>query len=245
MADIELQSYYPDVTGIIQDTTHLFDAVAHFREIMMMYDCAAREIRTKFEVLNSDFSVRYNRNPIEVIKTRVKQPVSLFRKIKERGLPLDEDTLMHGIHDIAGVRVVCSFIDDIYRLARLIAGQDDITIVEIKDYIQHPKPNGYRSLHLIVQVPVFFADQTRDMTVEVQIRTMAMDFWASLDHELHYKKHADRNVNLEDVERKLAQSAEIIAETDRRMQEIRSEIYGENGSSSDLRKDLLKDLKDL
>ena len=239
--DIELQSYYPDHSSVAQDTTHLFDTVAHFREIMMMYDCAAREIRTKFEVLNRDFSVRYNRNPIEVIKTRVKQPVSLYRKIMERELPLDEDTLMNQIHDIAGVRVVCSFIDDIYSLARLIAGQDDITIVEIKDYIQNPKPNGYRSLHLIVQVPVFFADQTRNMTVEVQIRTMAMDFWASLDHELHYKKHASGNVDLEAVERKLAESAEIIAETDRRMQEIRSEIYGENGSAANLKKGVFID----
>lgn len=241
MPDVELQSYYPDLSSITQDTTHLFDTVSHFREIMMMYDCAAREIRTKFEVLNSDFSVRYNRNPIEVIKTRVKQPISLFRKIQERQLPLDEDTLMNQIHDIAGVRVVCSFIDDIYRLARLLAGQDDITVVEIKDYIQNPKPNGYRSLHLIVQVPVFFADQTRNMTVEVQIRTMAMDFWASLDHELHYKKHPARDVDLKDVERKLAESAEIIAETDRRMQEIRSEIYGENGSAADLKKDVFID----
>ena len=143
------------------------------------------------EVLNDDFSVRYKRNPIEIIKTRIKKPMSLFRKIQLRGFEMNENTLLNEIHDIAGVRVICSFIDDIYEVARLLTSQDDITLVETKDYIKNPKPNGYRSLHLILQIPVFFADHKQKMTVEVQIRTLAMDFWASLDHELHYKQEND------------------------------------------------------
>lgn len=229
MTDKELQSFYLQFPDITRDTEHLFDAIPRYREIMMMYSCAAREIRTKLEVLNDDFSVRYNRNPIEIIKTRVKRPLSLYRKIQKRGLPMTEETLLnaiHEIHDIAGVRVICSFIDDIYEVARLLLGQDDITLIEIKDYIGNPKPNGYRSLHLIVQIPVFFSDRMQQMTVEVQIRTLAMDFWASLDRELHYKKD-DIITNVDEVERELLECANIIFETDKRMQGIRVQIYGE------------------
>ena len=142
---------------------------------------------------------------------------------------MTEETLLnaiHEIHDIAGVRVICSFIDDIYEVARLLLGQDDITLIEIKDYIGNPKPNGYRSLHLIVQIPVFFSDRMQQMTVEVQIRTLAMDFWASLDRELHYKKD-DIITNVDEVERELLECANIIFETDKRMQGIRVQIYGE------------------
>ena len=191
----------------------------------MMYSCAAREMRTKLEVLNDDFSVRYRRNPIEIIKTRIKTPGSLFQKIMKRGLEVSEHTLLNEIHDIAGVRVICSFIDDIYEVARLLVGQDDVTLLETKDYIRHPKPNGYRSLHLILQIPVFFADRKQKMTVEVQIRTLAMDFWASLDHELHYKH--EEGSELQDVEEELRQCADVIARTDERMQNIRKRIYGE------------------
>ena len=221
----QLQSFFLTLPNVTQDTEHLFDRISQFQEIMMMYSCAAREMRTKLEVLNDDFSVRYRRNPIEIIKTRIKTPGSLFQKIMKRGLEVSEHTLLNEIHDIAGVRVICSFIDDIYEVARLLVGQDDVTLLETKDYIRHPKPNGYRSLHLILQIPVFFADRKQKMTVEVQIRTLAMDFWASLDHELHYKH--EEGSELQDVEEELRQCADVIARTDERMQNIRKRIYGE------------------
>ena len=152
--------------------------------------------------------------------------MSLFRKIQLRGFEMNENTLLNEIHDIAGVRVICSFIDDIYEVARLLTSQDDITLVETKDYIKNPKPNGYRSLHLILQIPVFFADHKQKMTVEVQIRTLAMDFWASLDHELHYKQENDYE-ELFEVEEELRQCADVISQTDLKMQAIRQKIYGE------------------
>ena len=226
MANTELQTFYLSLPQVEQDTEHLFDRIGQYREIMMMYNCAIREMRTKLEVLNDDFSVRYKRNPIEIIKTRVKSPISLFQKIQRRGLEVNENTLLNGIHDIAGVRVICSFIDDIYEVARLLTSQDDITLIETKDYIKEPKENGYRSLHLILQVPVFFADHKQQMTVEVQIRTLAMDFWASLEHELRYKKEIDGN-DVAVIEKELKACAEVIARTDEHMQSIRERIHGE------------------
>ena len=222
----ELQSFYLTLPNMTVDTEHLFDQIGQFQEIMMMYNCAVREMRTKLEVLNDDFSVRYKRNPIEIIKARIKKPMSLFRKIQLRGFEMNENTLLNEIHDIAGVRVICSFIDDIYEVARLLTSQDDVTLVETKDYIKNPKPNGYRSLHLILQIPVFFADHKQKMTVEVQIRTLAMDFWASLDHELHYKQENDYE-ELFEVEEELRQCADVISQTDLKMQAIRQKIYGE------------------
>lgn len=227
MENNELQSFYLSLPNVAQDTEHLFDQIGQFQEIMMMYSCAVREMRTKLEVLNDDFSVRYRRNPIEIIKTRIKKPMSLFRKIQERGFDLNENTLLNEIHDIAGVRVICSFIDDIYEVARLLTGQDDVLLLQTKDYIKHPKENGYRSLHLILQIPVFFADHKQQMTVEVQIRTLAMDFWASLDHEMRYKQGNIPDIEL--VERELRECAEVIARTDLRMQAIREHIHGESG----------------
>ena len=221
----QLQSFFLTLPNVTQDTEHLFDRISQFQEIMMMYSCAAREMRTKLEVLNDDFSVRYRRNPIEIIITRIKTPGSLFQKIEKRGLEVSERTLLEEIHDIAGVRVICSFIDDIYEVARLLVGQDDVTLLETKDYIRHPKPNGYRSLHLILQIPVFFADRKQKMTVEVQIRTLAMDFWASVDHTLKYKQDVE---NPEEVSKELKECADIIAQTDARMLAIKNKIYSDS-----------------
>lgn len=210
---------------ILPDTAApLFDQAQEFEELMMMYSCAIREVKTKLEVLNDELSVRYNRNPIEFIKSRLKKPISILKKLEKNGYELTLESVMANLNDVAGVRVVCYFIDDIYDVARWLAKQDDIRLLEVKDYIRHPKDNGYRSLHMIVEIPVFFSEEKRQMRVEVQIRTIAMDFWASLEHQLRYKRDLDKVDNPEAIGKELKRCAEIIADTDLRMQEIREKI---------------------
>ncbi len=194
-----------------------------FEELMMYYQCAIKEVTTKFEVLNTEFSVRNQRNPIEYITSRVKKPLSILEKLHRKGLPVTYESLEE-LNDIAGVRVICSFIDDIYMLASLLSRQDDIQVLEVKDYIQNPKPNGYRSYHMIVEIPVFFSDCTRKMRVEVQIRTIAMDFWSSLEHELKYKKEVEDS---ESIMQELKICADKISETDEQMLQIRRRIFKE------------------
>lgn len=208
---------YPEANPFQKD-------ISKFEELMMMYTCAIKEVQTKLEVLNTDFSVRYKRNPIEFITSRLKRPASIAAKLKSKNIPLSVNAIKTNLNDAAGIRVICSFIDDIYAIAERLVSQDDITLIDAKDYIMHPKPNGYRSLHLIVEVPVFFADITRNMRVEVQIRTIAMDFWASLDHQLKYKRNID---NPEEITAALKKCADTIAQTDLDMQAIKNSIYGE------------------
>ena len=197
------------------------DKMQKFQELMMRYNAAIREVRTKFEVLNDEFSFRNSRNPIESITSRIKKPVSIAEKLRRMGCPLTLESVSENLNDIAGIRVICSFIDDIYMVAELLARQDDITVVRIKDYIQKPKPNGYRSYHMIVEVPVFFSDGKRPMRVEIQLRTVAMDFWASLEHQMKYKQDsADRP----EIAAELKSCAESIAATDARMLGIRRRI---------------------
>lgn len=194
-----------------------------FQEMMMMYSCAIREVRTKAEVLNDEMSVRYHRNPISSISSRVKKPESIAQKLYKKELPFTVESIMVNLSDVAGVRIICEFIDDIYTIASMLAMQDDLKLIKIKDYIKFPKPNGYRSYHMIVEIPVFFSKGKTPMRVEIQIRTMAMDFWASLEHELKYKK----NIAPEDEEmiaEELYSCAERIAETDSIMQQIRMKI---------------------
>ncbi|WP_194611375.1 GTP pyrophosphokinase [Clostridium vitabionis] len=194
-----------------------------FRESMMRYACAIREVRTKLEVLNDDLSVRKSRNPIEMLKTRVKRPESIVEKLERRGLPVTIASMEKNLDDIAGVRVICTFIDDIYEISRMLALQNDVKVLAVKDYIRSPKENGYRSYHMIIEIPVFFADRMRPIRVEVQIRTIAMDFWASLEHQLRYKRHYDKEDALE-LEGELRECAETIAHTDWRMMDIRQKI---------------------
>lgn len=194
-----------------------------FQEMMMMYKCAIREVRTKAEVLNDEMSVRYHRNPISSITSRVKKPESITQKLMRKGLPFTVEAVMTNLSDVAGVRIICEFIDDIYTIAAMLAMQDDLKLIKIKDYIKYPKANGYRSYHMIVEIPVFFSKGKTPMRVEIQIRTIAMDFWASLDHELKYKK----NINPEDEEiiaAELLSCADRIAETDMIMQQIRMKL---------------------
>ena len=190
----------------------------------MMYSCAIKEVQTKLDVLNTDFSVRYNRNPIEFIQSRIKKPVSIATKLSSRGCQVSVENIVYNLNDVAGLRVICSFIDDIYAVAEKLISQNDITLIEAKDYISHPKPNGYRSLHLIIEVPVFLADHTRNMRVEVQIRIIAMDLLASLVHQIRYKKDvADPGL----ISGRLKHCADVISQTDLEMQEIKNMIYGD------------------
>lgn len=195
-----------------------------YQEIMMMYNCAIKEVVTKFEILNDELRVRYHRSPIEFIQSRVKEPQSIIEKINRKGYDPDIESLDH-ICDIAGVRIICSFIDDIYEVVEMFLRQDDITLIKAKDYIIQPKENGYRSYHMIVEVPVFFSEMKKPLKVEVQIRTIAMDFWASLEHKLKYKKCLS---NENELTARLRNSASAIAELDLEMQGIREEIDKHN-----------------
>lgn len=220
--------------GIFDQARKMAGTVVDYRELRMMYSCAIKEVRTKFDVLNSEFNVRYQRNPIASITSRLKSSTSIMEKLARQGVPFSVDNVNEHLHDVAGIRVICSYVDDIYRLAEALAKQDDITVLNFKDYIKNPKPNGYRSYHMIVSVPVFFSDQTREMKVEVQIRTIAMDFWASLEHQLKYKKEIPEQ---QEVVRQLTQCAKQIAEVDAQMYEIRKRI--EQAEDAPTEEDLL------
>lgn len=201
-----------------------------YKEMRMRYSCAIKEVRTKFDVLNSEFNVRYQRNPITSINSRLKSSTSIMEKLNRKGLSFTVENVEENLYDVAGIRVVCSYVDDIYVLAEALAQQDDITVIRRKDYIRNPKPNGYRSYHMIVSVPVFFSDQTREMAVEVQIRTIAMDFWASLDHQLKYKKEL---VDGSDISSELKKCADVIAQTDEKMLDIRKRIEAQGVAVKD------------
>ncbi|HAK58416.1 MAG TPA: GTP pyrophosphokinase [Lachnospiraceae bacterium] len=194
-----------------------------FRTLMAYYKCAIMEVETKFNVLNEDFSVEYDRNPIETVKSRLKSPESIIEKLQRKGLPFSAESIEQNLTDIAGVRVICAFPEDIYLLAECLLEQDDIRLIRRKDYIANPKPNGYRSLHLIVEVPIFLHSEKRHMKVEVQLRTIAMDFWASLEHQIYYKK----GHNIEELRTELKLCAETSAALDLRMQSIRAKMDDE------------------
>ena len=225
----ELVQSAVNVPNLVPVPDALISQAREFQMAMMMYTCAIREVKTKLEVLNDELSVRNQRNPIEVIKSRVKKPLSIVEKLQRRNLPVSLESMMQNLDDIAGIRVVCSFVDDIYAVANMLVSQDDITVITIKDYIKHPKPNGYRSYHLIIEIPVFFSEEKKNLRVEVQIRTIAMDFWASLDHQLKYKK--DIGDVSDQISEELRQCAETIAATDQRMLNIRRSIESQGASS--------------
>ena len=188
-----------------------------YQELISYCKCAIMEVETKFKVLNEDLSMEYDRNPIESIKTRLKSTESIINKMNSRNYPLTVASMEENLHDIAGVRIICSFPSDIYRLAEVFLKQDDITLLERKDYIKNPKPNGYRSLHLIVGIPIFLHDQKRMMKVEVQMRSIAMDWWASLEHKISYKKDLPES---EAIKRELILCADISSELDTRMEAL-------------------------
>lgn len=163
------------------------DQVDQWRSVMFLYDSALKRVNTKIEILNNEFTNRYDYNPIEHIKSRLKTADSIVKKLKKDGYEVTIETMMEHLSDIAGVRIICSFISDIYQIADMIARQDDVTVLHVKDYIKHPKPNGYKSYHMVVTVPVYLTDGPVETKVEIQIRSVAMDFWASLEHKIAYK----------------------------------------------------------
>ena len=193
------------------------------QELMANYRGAMMAIETKFKILNEQFSARHNRNPIESIVTRVKSPESIFKKLRKLDLMPTIDAIEKNLKDVAGVRVICSFVDDIYSMADFILSQDDVKLLEMKDYIKEPKKNGYRSMHLIVEVPIFLSDEKKYMKVEVQLRTIAMDFWASLEHRMRYKKKVDPCL-AERLETELRECAQTGAMLDWRMKKLRDMI---------------------
>ena len=206
---------------IPKNVDEFFEGAKEFKNLMMMYNCAIKEVTTKFDILNDDMAARYKRNPIEVVKSRVKNPESIVKKLIKRKLPVTLNSVSENLNDVAGVRVICSFVDDIYKVREIFLKQDDVTLIEEKDYIKNPKPNGYRSFHMIVEIPVYFADKKVPIRVEVQFRTIAMDFWASLEHQMKYKKEI---ANEDVVIQKLKECADVIAKTDLKMQEINDMI---------------------
>ena len=194
-----------------------------YMRLMSYYSSAMLEIETKFKVLNIEFNGKFDRNPIETIKTRLKTPKSILEKMDRIGVPVSAKNIERELSDVAGVRVICSFVDDIYRLADMLALQDDVYILRTKDYIKNPKPSGYRSLHLIVEVPIFLSQEKRFMRVEVQLRTIAMDFWARLEHKLRYKKDLPQE-HAQEIARQLNECAETVSRTDQQMLDIRRQI---------------------
>ena len=193
-----------------------------FMKLMSYYNCAMMEVETKFNVLNEEFSLMWDREPITTVKTRLKNPISIRNKLVLKGYSFSSDNIETYVNDIAGVRVVCSFLEDVYTVAEAFKKQDDITVLEEKDYIRFPKPNGYRSLHLIVSVPIFLQHEKRHMKVEIQIRTLAMDFWASLEHQLKYKKPDSEDIAMI---ADLKYCADLSAELDAHMDDLRERVY--------------------
>lgn len=193
------------------------------QKLMSYYQCAILEVETKFKVLNEQFSLEHERNPIESIKSRLKSPQSIAEKIMRKNLPQNLTSIEENLYDVAGVRVICSFVDDIYMLADCLLQQDDVYLIKEKDYIKNPKGNGYRSLHLIIETPIFLQNEKRMMKVEVQLRTIAMESWANLEHKLRYKKNLSEELTNE-TSKELSECAKLSAMLDEKMQGIRNTI---------------------
>lgn len=194
-----------------------------FRQLMCYYECAMMEVDTKFRVLDAEFRLQHDRNPIESIKTRLKSTDSLSKKLVRKNFPLSVDSIEANIYDVAGVRVVCAFPEDIYALADALLSQDDVFLIEKRDYVANPKPSGYRSLHLIIETPIFLKHEKRLVKVEVQLRTISMNFWASLEHQLRYKKDIPES-DAATISAELIELSETAAELDLRMQKLRRSL---------------------
>ena len=216
-------AHIKSTTDFETDADKLKNYILNAKTLMSYYRCAILEVETKFNVLDEQFSLRHERNPIESIRTRLKSIESITEKMIRKNLPMTIESVESNIYDIAGVRVICSFIDDIYMLAECLSKQDDIKVIAEKDYIIKPKENGYRSLHLIVEIPIFLQQGKRSMKVEVQFRTIAMEFWANIEHRLRYKKNLSDEI-LESTAKDLKECAETSALLDLKMQQIKATI---------------------
>lgn len=205
-------------------TEVIYSTVDDYQEMMTKYTCAIKEVRTKFEVLNEELSIKSKRNPIHAIYSRIKNIRSIVDKLDRKGLPFSLQNIQDEVSDVAGIRVICDFVDDIYEIADMLLLQDDIRLISYKDYIRAPKPNGYRSYHMIIEIPVFLSEGKEYMKVEVQLRTIAMDFWASLEHELKYKKDLAEDVS-SSISAQLFDCAKTISDMDAKMQDIKNQLY--------------------
>ena len=197
------------------------DQVDQWRSVMFLYDSALKKVNTKIEILNNEFVSRYDYNPIEHIKSRLKTAESIVKKLKKNGYETSIQNMVDHVNDIAGIRIVCSFTSDIYRIAEMIGKQNDLTVVSIKDYIKNPKESGYKSYHMLVTVPIFLSDRVIDTKVEIQIRTIAMDFWASLEHKIYYKFEGNAP---EYISRELRECSGIVSILDEKMLSLNEAI---------------------
>lgn len=195
--------------------------VDSWKEVIFVYTSALKEIGTKLEILNDEFQHVHSYNPIEHIKSRLKTSESIVKKLKKNGYESTIENMVRYVNDIAGIRVICSFTSDIYRIAEMLGAQNDIRVLSVKDYIKNPKPSGYKSYHMIVTVPIFLTDRILDVKVEIQIRTVAMDFWASLEHKIHYKFEGNAPDYIKD---ELVECAKMVSELDARMLSLNEEI---------------------
>ena len=200
-----------------------YNQLDQWTTVMFLYNSALKAINTKIEILNNEFIHLYNYNPIEHIKSRLKTPESIVKKLKRGGYEVTIPNMIEHLSDIAGIRIICSFSPDIYRIAEMIARQSDVTVLVVKDYIKNPKPNGYKSYHMVVTIPIYLSDGPVDTKVEIQIRTIAMDFWASLEHKLRYKKDLPAD-QAQQLQEELLACATQSAQLDNRMQEIRNQL---------------------
>lgn len=205
----------------MQDAIKSYEDVDSWKTIMFLYNAALKEVGTKLEILNDEFKHVHRYNPIEHIKTRIKSPESIVKKLKRNGYETSIENMVKYVNDIAGVRLICSFTSDIYRLAEMIGKQSDLRVLSIKDYIKNPKENGYKSFHMLVAVPIFLSDSVVDAKVEIQIRTIAMDFWASLEHKIYYKFEGNAPAYIRE---ELKECADMVAELDERMLSLNDAI---------------------
>lgn len=210
----------PDLYGELRNTSE------EWERMQLIYDAGLREINTKLETLNNEFKIKHQYNPIEHMTSRIKSPESIAKKLRRSGREINVENIVRYINDVAGIRVICSFTSDIYRIAKMISEQSDVTVLKIKDYIKNPKSNGYKSYHMIVSVPVFLADTMVNTKVEIQIRTIAMDFWASLEHKMYYKFEGNAPEN---IRRELKECADLVAFLDQKMLAINEEIKRYSG----------------
>lgn len=215
------EDFAGDVETLLPQVSDYLNIERQYRQLMFFYEAGIGQLEARLDTLSREFQFSNDRNPIESVKSRIKSQESIIEKMKKKGLPLSVNALVENIQDIAGVRVVCPFIEDVYYVAKMLMRQKDVEVVQVKDYIKYPKENGYRSLHMIINVEVTFSEQVRKVPVEVQIRTIAMNFWASTEHQLRYKK--DR-VFTEDIQEELKECADMMALADEKMQRIAIEF---------------------
>ncbi len=221
--ELILKKAAEDNKNLLADPNQILNTAMEFQQLLMLYESGIKQITTKFEILEDEFESKHQRNPISSISSRIKEPLSIANKLQRKGLSVTIDNMVNKLYDIAGIRVTCPFISDVYHVTQMLLAQGDIELIEMKDYIKNPKESGYRSLHVIVKVSVYFSDQKRAIPVEIQIRTIAMDFWASLEHQLHYKKDYPMPANVKEELRAIADNIEA---NDIRMQNLAKNIPG-------------------